>query len=118
MSVPSYYPSLFERVFASRNLDDLLASSSSAGPAPAAGGGGGGGLFGGDVGSFQWPVEQGRELAGDAEVREAVAAVGGDFDVEDRIAFVRLVILDRQAAVGEGLSGLAGVEGGAGEQVS
>jgi len=41
VSVPAYYPSLFQRVFASRNLDDLLASSSaSAGPAPVAPAGG------------------------------------------------------------------------------
>jgi len=41
VTVPAYYPSLFERVFQSRNLDDLLASSTaSSGPAPAAHAGG------------------------------------------------------------------------------
>jgi len=42
VTVPAYYPSLFERVFQSRNLDDLLASSTaSSGPAPAVPSGGG-----------------------------------------------------------------------------
>eukprot|EP01087_Luapelamoeba_hula_P003909 TRINITY_DN137_c0_g1_i1.p1 TRINITY_DN137_c0_g1~~TRINITY_DN137_c0_g1_i1.p1 ORF type:complete len:132 (+),score=42.89 TRINITY_DN137_c0_g1_i1:141-536(+) len=38
VSVPAYYPGLFERVFASRNIDDLLAGASSGpvGAAPAA----------------------------------------------------------------------------------
>lgn len=35
VSVPAYYPSLFERVFASRNLDDIL-TNSAAGPSAAA----------------------------------------------------------------------------------
>jgi len=34
VSVPAYYPSLFERVFASRNLDDIL-TNSAAGPSAA-----------------------------------------------------------------------------------
>ena len=38
VAVPAYYPALFERVFASRNVDELLAGAASgaAAPAPAA----------------------------------------------------------------------------------
>ncbi len=48
---------------------------------------------------------------------EAVAAIAGDFDVEDGVAVVRFGGLDGQAGVGESIGGLVGIEG-LGEEVA
>jgi hypothetical protein len=63
---------------------------------------------------FDWvfverQTEKSRELAGDADVGEAVATIAGNFDIKDRIGPVRFDGFDRKTSAGEGICrGLGG----------
>lgn len=75
--------------------------------------GGGGGCFGNVLARadiFERAAEEGAQFAGHTEVREAVAAVAGDFDVEDGIVTHLLDHFHRQAGVGQALGQFPGVE--------
>ena len=81
VTVPAYYPGLFERVFQSRNLDDILASSTaSAGPAPAAPAGG---AAPADEGKKEDKKEDKKEKKKEEEEEEADADMGGLFGGDD-----------------------------------
>jgi hypothetical protein len=68
-------------------------------------------------GELEGDVEDGGEFAGDADVAEAVAAVAGDFDIDDGVVAMRFDGFDGETGAGEGVGdGLGGRQAG-GEKI-
>jgi hypothetical protein len=63
------------------------------------------------LGILKPQVQQRRQLARHADVREAIAAIAGDLDIEHDIAIAALLkMLDRQPAARERITGAVRVE--------